>query len=210
MDTTRRKLFSGLGFSLRRARALGLSETAEYVSMAMVSASGPQVATFPVASKREVLCLSDLIPCHASASHRDTACQTNVDILTRTQFEVIMKDMQAMFLSTLEQIKKQLVEREGAIQALEQQICEQKIPSVTVATQEVSSCHPQSGGKTSSPDAEQEVKMEDARPRSGTTLFSANRQSGSLDALRQQHEVERRVHKERCREERKRKLDRPG
>ncbi|CAE7858587.1 unnamed protein product [Symbiodinium microadriaticum] len=109
------------------ARQIGLSNIADHVSAALALAlKGSENDACVCARKRKVILLSEVIPSdHNEAFQVDAGCQTDSDILTRQQFEVIMADLQERFLATLGQLQLKIGEYEDMIQVMKQQLLPQ-------------------------------------------------------------------------------------
>ena len=121
------KGFRVQGNALRKARQIGLSNIADQVSTALALArKGSENDACVCARKRKVILLSEVIPSdHNEAFQVDAGCQTDSDILTRQQFEVIMADLQEHFLATLGQLQLKIGEYEDMIQVMKQQLLPQ-------------------------------------------------------------------------------------
>ena len=123
MACAERKLVSCLGYALRKARQIGLSTIADHVSTALALArKGNEDDACVCARKRKVILLSEVIPHDQDEAFQvDAGCQTDSDILTRQQFEVIMADLQEHFLATLGQLQLKIGEYEEMVQVMTQQ-----------------------------------------------------------------------------------------
>ena len=124
MACAERKLVSCLGYALRKARQIGLSTIADHVSTALALArKGNEDDACVCARKRKVILLSEVIPSDQDEAFQvDAGCQTDSDILTRQQFEVIMADMQEHFLATLGQLQLKISEYEEMVQVMTEQL----------------------------------------------------------------------------------------
>ena len=91
---------------------------------------------------KQVICLSTSLPATCSKHDRcaEAACQTCEEVLTRSQFETLMKATSERYMSTLERMQVQMEQNVGTILSLTRQLDRQTVREPNTAKSSLSSC----------------------------------------------------------------------
>ena len=123
MEATERRLLSCLGYAKRQARKLGMDTVHQLVSLSISHAIRAESAT-RMPRSRQVVSLDAALPSYNDEQHSraEVGCQTSAEIMTRTQFESIMEDTSAHYMTVLRSMREAIEQRTGVIQSLRAQL----------------------------------------------------------------------------------------
>ena len=127
MDARSTKLLSCFGFAERNAKRLGKDSASQFIKMAGLALLQMDEQSQPQNTSRQIIHLDICLPLARARTDQcvDVDCQTCEEVLTRTQFEAIMKATGDKFVSTLENMQKLLGQHADTIVGLRRKLDQQ-------------------------------------------------------------------------------------